>query len=46
MKEVITNDSALGVLFFPILIIVLLLVLLNFVPVGLWVSALASGQVA
>ncbi|HXL03719.1 MAG TPA: flotillin-like protein FloA [Bacillota bacterium] len=35
--------GAFGILFLPILIIVVFLVLLNFVPVGLWVSALASG---
>ncbi|MGB4002138.1 MAG: flotillin-like protein FloA [Bacillota bacterium] len=34
---------AFSVLFLPIIIIVALLVLLNFVPIGLWVSALASG---
>jgi uncharacterized protein YqfA (UPF0365 family) len=30
---------AFSVLFLPIIIIVALLVLLNFVPIGLWVSA-------
>ena len=35
--------GAFAVLFLPILIIVVFLVLLNFVPVGLWISALASG---
>jgi uncharacterized protein YqfA (UPF0365 family) len=34
---------AFSVLFLPIIIIVALLVLLNFVPIGLWISALASG---
>ncbi|HAV21171.1 MAG TPA: hypothetical protein DCX02_04760 [Firmicutes bacterium] len=34
---------AFSVLFLPIIIIVALLILLNFVPIGLWVSALASG---
>ncbi len=34
---------AFSVLFLPIIIIVALLILLNFVPIGLWISALASG---
>lgn len=34
---------AFSVLFLPIIIIVALLVLLNFVPIGLWISALSSG---
>jgi len=29
--------------FIPLLVIVFLIVLLNFIPVGLWISALAAG---
>jgi uncharacterized protein YqfA (UPF0365 family) len=36
-------DLSFIVIFFPVLIFIFLIMLLNFIPVGLWISALAAG---
>ena len=39
-------DISFIVIFLPVLIFIFLILLLNFIPVGLWISALAAGVIA